>query len=38
MFYYHKGTQLNKCFANHKGTQLNKCLLPQGYPTKQMFY
>ena len=36
MFYYHKGTQLNKCFTTtrhptkqmfyyHKGTQLNKC-------------
>ena len=26
MFYYHKGTQLNKCFTTTR------------YPTKQMFY
>ena len=25
-------------FYYHKGTQLNNVLLPQVYPTKQMFY
>ena len=38
MFYYHKGTQLNKCFTTTKVPNKTNVLLPQGHPTKQMFY
>ena len=38
MFYYHKGTQLNKWFATARVPNKTNILLPQEHPTKQMFY
>ena len=37
MFYYHKGTQINKCTTTRVPNKTN-ILLPQEHPTKQMFY
>ena len=38
MFYYHKGTQLNKGFTTSRAPNYTNAILPQWYPTKQMFY